>query len=335
MIPNVFVSSTIADLQYLREALRQAIQEIGYNPIMSERDGVGYISPSSAADACFVALKQCQFAVLIIGKRYGSKSDSGHSITHKEFLTAKENDVPLITFVDSDVMAYKKVYDVDPDASTWDSIPDMDAPRDTFALIDEVRSAPTYNGMIDFKNASDVAGSLKAQIAHYVGDRLSGAVKPLKSDVHEILAEVKTLRNMLSHPKTGDDQDTVTSAKFYTAMRFLLDERREDYTRFVEAVFGDIDVAIPKIIEAKNFDELSDAAPHEFTVVEDKAELDQMEKGTSTDPSKPSIRQWSSGRYGSWGIDTAGRAYVSSDIRDRLDSLQQNLHAKLNPPTGS
>ncbi|MCJ7812359.1 DUF4062 domain-containing protein, partial [bacterium] len=43
MIPNVFISSTIKDLHYLRDAIRDLVKELGYRPIMSEYGDIGYI----------------------------------------------------------------------------------------------------------------------------------------------------------------------------------------------------------------------------------------------------------------------------------------------------
>ena len=42
MIPRVFVSSTIKDLQHVRDAIRELIMELGYQPAMSEHGEVGY-----------------------------------------------------------------------------------------------------------------------------------------------------------------------------------------------------------------------------------------------------------------------------------------------------
>ena len=88
MTPNVFISSTIADLHHLREALRDTVQDLGYNPVLSEFGDIGYLPQTSAEDSCYITMKDCQLAVLIVGKRYGSLSDDGRSVTHNEFLTA-------------------------------------------------------------------------------------------------------------------------------------------------------------------------------------------------------------------------------------------------------
>ena len=42
MIPNVFISSTIEDLHYLREGLRDAVNDLAYRPVMSDYGEVGY-----------------------------------------------------------------------------------------------------------------------------------------------------------------------------------------------------------------------------------------------------------------------------------------------------
>ncbi len=71
MIPRVFVSSTISDLKHVRDAVRDAITDIGYQPVMSERGEIGYYPDTTAAASCFKDAEQCELGVLIIGKRYG------------------------------------------------------------------------------------------------------------------------------------------------------------------------------------------------------------------------------------------------------------------------
>ena len=43
MIPNVFVSSTIQDLHHLRDAIREAIVDLAFSPVMSEYGDIGYV----------------------------------------------------------------------------------------------------------------------------------------------------------------------------------------------------------------------------------------------------------------------------------------------------
>ncbi len=102
MIPNVFVSSTIYDLQYLRDALRETIVELGYNPVMSDYGDIGYLPSKSAQEFCYATIRDCQLSVLIIGKRYGEKSKNGLSVTHNELLTIQNRNVPIVTIVDQE-----------------------------------------------------------------------------------------------------------------------------------------------------------------------------------------------------------------------------------------
>ena len=254
MIPNIFISSTIADLKYLRDGLRDAVADLAYNPVMSDHGEVGYLNPNTAAASCYRSVKQCQIVVLIVGKRYGGIDSDRTSVTHKEFRAAKENEIPTITFVESQVLNYKEVYEADPSAAMWDSFKGMDHPRETFALIDEIIDSPTYNGLIPFTSVAEAQRILKTQIADFVGERLNETIRPIRSEVQEVLAEIKTLRNQAVHAATP--QVVSTSARYLTAMRFLLDDRNAEYRKLLEQIGGDLDSAIDIIVDADEFDEV-------------------------------------------------------------------------------
>lgn len=254
MIPNIFLSSTIADLKYLRDGLRDAVADLAYNPVMSDHGEVGYLNPTTAAASCFRSVKQCQIVVLIIGKRYGGIDTEGISVTHKEFRAAKEHGIPTITFVESQVLNYKEVYEADPNAQMWDSFKGMDHPRETFALIDEITSSPTYNGLIPFTSVAEAQRILKTQIADFVGERLNETIRPMRSEVQEVLAEIKTLRNQVVH--SASPQEISTATRYLTAMRFLLDDRNAEYRKLLEQIGGDLDSAIDVIVGADEFDDV-------------------------------------------------------------------------------
>jgi hypothetical protein len=84
---------------------------MAYNPVLSEYGGVGYLNPSTAAESAMATVQQCQMMVLIIGKRYGSIFKDEVSVTHNEMRKARELRIPIITFIDEEVLAYKKIYD--------------------------------------------------------------------------------------------------------------------------------------------------------------------------------------------------------------------------------
>lgn len=327
MTPNVFVSSTIADLQYLREALRDAITEIAYNPVMSEHGGVGYIHEGSAADACYVTMQQCHIAILIIGKRYGSIGTEGISVTHKEFRTARDHEIPLITFVDADVMSFKKVYAADRDSSIWDRFEHMDHARNTFSLIEEVTSSSIYNGLIEFRTATEAKTRLKQQLAHFMGDRLVGNVRPIKTDVHEILAEVKALRNLLAHAEeNGVTRVTKAADPFYIALRFLLEERNKDYTKFVESIFGDLDIAAHKIQTIDSIGELVTEAGGVLEVVPSDFDFRGFWQGKENEHR---MRMMTESMGGSWALTMDKKVYMTEAMHVRLNERQESLIAKL------
>jgi Domain of unknown function (DUF4062) len=243
---------------------------------MSDYGEVGYINPMSAAESCYSTVRQCQLAILIIGKRYGSPDKDGFSVTHREFVTAKEDRIPTITFVESQVMHYKEVYDADPSAPAWKSFAGMDHPHRTFALIDEVRTSEVYNGLIPITAASDMKRLVKLQIANFVGEKLSDVVRPIRREVQEVLAEVKTLREEI---KPADQRDSKTE-KYLRTMRFLLDDQRASFRKFCEVIAGDLDAAVPLLIQDSDFDKFVASLGYEVVVEDSKEKFDELMRGS-------------------------------------------------------
>jgi hypothetical protein len=328
MIPNIFVSSTISDLHYLRDALRDSVADLSYNPVMSDYGEVGYLHPHTAAASCYRSLRQCQMMVLIIGKRYGSVSPDGFSVTHREFLTAQEYEIPTISFVEGQVLNYKEVYEADTNAVLWDNFPGMDNPRKTFAFIDSVTSSAIYNGLIPFTSVADAKRILKLQIADFVGERLNETIKPVRSEVQEVLAEIKTMRNQMMHSASGASQTNEEAKQYLTVMRFLLDDRHADYRTFVEKIAGDLDVAIPQLIRCKTFVELISALKHTIVMEEDREAFEVMFKGQDHQ-SGPYMRQSTRNMHGWYGIYTDNRVVLNSTMTDYFDKSQASLQGRL------
>lgn len=250
MIPNVFISSTVEDLHYLREGLREAVIELAYRPVMSEYGEVGYINPGTAAESCYRSVKECQMAVIIVGCRYGQPSaGDGISVTHKEFRTAQEAGIPLIAFVEKEVMTFKKVFHANQEANVPKVFPRMDNACLTFALLDEITDSPSYNGLLQFTNVAEAKALLKRQIADLVGQTLSKVFSPMSSEIKDVLAEIKTLRKEFENNKKADP-------KFLQAVRYVIDENRAKGLRYlIDHAVGPIDEGVSKILESKSFDE--------------------------------------------------------------------------------
>jgi hypothetical protein len=328
MIPNVFISSTIADLKYLRDGLRDAIDELSYNPVMSEHGEVGYIQPTTAAEACSRTVQQCQLMVLIVGKRYGSVCEDGNSVTHREFLAARESGIPTVTFVEGQVLSYKEVFDTDPSAEIWRTFAPMDNPKKTFALLDDIRESETYNAILPFTSVGDAKTMLKRQIADFVGDRLSEAVQPVRRDLKEVLAEIKTLRNQLtsSSPEMEAGKDKAQS--YLQALRFLLEDKHADYRSFLSEIFGDLDRAVPHLLKAKSFEGLIESAGIEVTVLPDSDPgLAGPERAEMEGLSRMIRARY--GMDGSYVMFQDKTIKISTSLHEKFRGNHESLHARL------
>ena len=246
MIPNIFISSTITDLSHLRDSIRNIVQDIGYNPIMSEHAEIGYLPNKSAEDSCYYALKDCQLAIFIIGKRYGSLSDNGFSITQNEYLTAREIKTPIIFLVDHNVMQFKQVFEANPDNKEV-KYPGMDDPIKTFAFIADFSNSDVNNGLIEYSDVHSAQANLKKQLALIVGYLLTKYHDdPIKGEIKDILTEITNLK----HHRIKKDQDI--AHKFSVAFRFLL-ERENVYIKEVsEFVAGTLEDAVPILVESES-----------------------------------------------------------------------------------
>src|SRR5207237_6134363 len=91
---------------------------------------------------------------------------------------------------------------------------------------------------------------LKGQIAHMVGDLLRRGQDPVKVDVREVLAEIKTLRHELT---AGTDRQ---APQFMRAVRFLLDEVNDEYREVIEVLFENVEVGIPSLLVCESFAEV-------------------------------------------------------------------------------
>lgn len=250
MKPTVFISSTIEDLHHVRDAVRETISELGYQPIMSEYGGVGYMNEMAADIACYRSVKECQLMVLIIGKRYGSKTNgsSSVSVTEREYDTCMEYKPRLITFVDKEVLSYKRIYDDNPTTNDMIAYPGMDDAVATFNFINKVKHSTLQNAIIPFSSVSDVRFHLKQQLAGLFYDLLEQQANPEKSRLDEIMAEVKTIRNALSKKSTPD-------MRYLTIFKFLLDDRNQAFSKFLQHSIDEFENAIPIIYVASDFDD--------------------------------------------------------------------------------
>lgn len=249
MIPNIFISSTIADFYHLRDAVRETILEVGYNPIMSDYGDIGYLPSLSAEDSCYKFMKDSQLAIIIIGKRYGYVTNNELSITQNEFRTAKMNKKPVICLIEKDVLTYKTIYDANNKNHKKNKVtnyPGMDNPEKTFRFIDEFMTSTVNNGYYEFITVTDIKSSIKKQFAIIFGELLRNSYDTIKYEIKDILSEVKTLRHeLLKNEKS-------TYEPLLKTFKYLLAEENNDMREFFVRVSDDIDSAVPYIFESNS-----------------------------------------------------------------------------------
>lgn len=281
MKPNIFISSTINDLSHLRDSIRDLISELEYNPIMSEYGDVGYLPSESAENSCYLAMKDCQMSIMIIGKRYGSISENGLSITHNEFKTARERKIPVIFLVNEEVLSFKRVFEANEKGSQM-NFPGMKNPNQIFELIREFSESKYNNGLIAYTNVQSAKKNLKQQLAHIVGDLLKRKFDPVQSEIKDILSEITTLRHLL----LKNEQEI--AQQFSVAFRFLLNEEN-DYLRDVsETISGSLEKAVTELLKHDSFKSYLDFKKVEFSEMDTTTAQEKLSIKKSTEAFKSS-----------------------------------------------
>jgi hypothetical protein len=271
MIPHIFVSSTVHDLHYLRDAVREVIIELGYQPVLSEYGGVGYLGQVPVQEACYNAMRSSHLAILIIGKRYGSVESNGISITHSEFRAARDKSIPVICLIDKEVNSYKKLFDNNARKKT--KYPGMDNYVGTFSLIAEFTSSKVNNGINLFETVNDVRSHIKVQLAHYFWELLEKVKPPITDDIKEVLSTVKAIGNQLTQ-KTGK----ISFQLFQRVTRSLLDNDYIVLFQLLKNMFPkSIDQSISLVIENDTFRVFLSAAEWELQK-EDVQDLMRLRK---------------------------------------------------------
>ena len=248
------VSSTIHDLLYLRESIREAILELSYNPILSEYGDIGYLPSVTAEKSCYISIQDCQLTVLIIGKRYGTIAANGLGVTHNEFNHAQIRRTPIVTLVDKDVLTFKRVFDLNDQEIPKKGFPGMDHPEKSFSLIQQINNSEFNNGILPYTSASDAREHFKKQLAHLFRELLKSRYEYISPEIKDILSEIKTLKHELLKGKVDEPK------AFLRATRFLLNKRSSQYCQLIEKTLGDVEVGIPLLIKSTSFKDFAKQA---------------------------------------------------------------------------
>lgn len=174
--PRVFVSSTFYDLKFIRREIeRFVLDQVGFEPVLFERSSVTYKPDQSLEESCYDEIKNCQLVVLVIGGKVGSESQSSEaetledsivkrkSITFMEYENARNNNIPIFTFVLSDVLSEYRTYLANKENSKF--VPaHVDHPA-VFELISDIYSREKNNSVYKFQEVDDIIDTLRSQWA--------------------------------------------------------------------------------------------------------------------------------------------------------------------------
>lgn len=190
---RVFLSSTCYDLSVVRGQLRQFVESLGHEPVMSDYNDVVYDPRSHTHTSCIDEVAGADAVVVIIGSRFGGrvvpqalqkvdlealkaisksheilKTRENISITQLEVLKAIESSIPLFVFVDDRVMHDHATYEKNKMKAIvgeieFDSIEKPETARYIFEFINFLRLRSTNNGITTFSRLQDIEDSLRKQ----------------------------------------------------------------------------------------------------------------------------------------------------------------------------
>jgi len=165
---RVFVSSTCYDLAAIREDLREHIQSLGHEPLLSEYPSFPVLPDQTAITNCRANIeKHTDLLILIVGGRRGSlDAATGKSITNLEYETAMGNNIPCFVFVSRSVNSLLHVWKKNPDA---DFSPSVDNPE-VFEFIERINEENRWT--FTFEKTREIKDTLSIQFSNLLRDLL-------------------------------------------------------------------------------------------------------------------------------------------------------------------
>lgn len=194
---KVFVSSTCYDLSVIRSQLRLFIQSLGHIPIMSDYCDILYNPGLHTHTSCIDEVMSADMLIVIIGSRYGgqsvpeaisrvnlnefssesrstdiTKKIDKISITQLEVLKAIEMQIPVYTFIVSDVWHDHRLYEKNKKANISDkieypSIEKTETAKYVFEFINLLRHRVKGNSVYSFEKIQDIEQILRKQWSLY------------------------------------------------------------------------------------------------------------------------------------------------------------------------
>lgn len=211
---KVFLSSTCYDLRQIRADLFDFFTNHGFLPVLSEYPNFPINPQKDTIENCIENIKDnTDIFVLVVGDKYGSKIESGKSITNTEYLYAKSLGIPTYIFIYKPIISILPIWKKNKDADFSGSVDS----NKIFEFVEELREIES-NWCFEFEKAQNIVETLKIQLSHLFKISLdlqkryksnlpdfhkklsSNAINILlnKEDMFEVLFFAQTLEDELS-----------------------------------------------------------------------------------------------------------------------------------------
>lgn len=266
---RVFISSTCYDLSVIRSQLRIFIQNLGFEPLMSDYSDLLYDPRIHTHTSCIDEVATADIVVLIVGSRFGGvtvpealarldfellKKESKNteslmqkenlSITQLEILKAVESGIPVFTFVDTSVWHDHALYEKNKDKSiinliSFPSIEKAETASFIFEFINFLRHRARGNSVFTFSKLQDIEDILRKQ--------WSALFQKLIQEQRNRVFEVKRIENLTEQfedLKTAILTSIGTTKERDVARGVVRFRRLIDFIRALE--LRDIDVVISR-----------------------------------------------------------------------------------------
>lgn len=190
---RIFISSTCYDLSVVRGQLRDFIESLGHEPVMSDYNDVVYDPRAHTHTSCIEEVSSCDVVVVIIGSRFGGKvvpqalasvdidslksasksietlkRQESISITQLEVLKAIERSIPVFAFIDERVSQNHLDYEKNKnkpfiDSFEFSSIEKPETAKFIFEFINFLRHRSINNSVTNYSKYQDIEDALRKQ----------------------------------------------------------------------------------------------------------------------------------------------------------------------------
>lgn len=188
--PRIFVSSTYYDMKHIRSSLELFIDQMGFEPILSEKGHITYSPGIPLDESCYRELENADIFIMIIGGRYGSEKsgndekvnpkfyDQYDSISKQEYKSAVERDIPIYILIEKSVYNDYETFlkNKNNESINYAHVDSVNI----FHLIENILSQPKNNPLHQFDRYNDIEVWLKEQWAGLFRELISQRSKQIQ-----------------------------------------------------------------------------------------------------------------------------------------------------------